>query len=113
MPPGDIVSLNLRTFCCEVSVQPPPPQNERLRLESLRTLGILGTACEQVFDDIARLAALICDTPFAFIAFIDEERVCFKAKIGLELDGIPRDGSFCAYAILQSDVLIVPDPLSD
>jgi CheY-like chemotaxis protein len=66
-----------------------------------------------VFDDIARLAALICDTPVAVITFIDERRVWFKAKIGLELDEIPRDDSFCAYAILQSDVLIVPDPLSD
>jgi CheY-like chemotaxis protein len=66
-----------------------------------------------VFDDIARLAALICDTPVAAITFIDERRVWFKAKIGLELDEIPRDDSFCAYAILQSDVLIVPDPLSD
>jgi CheY-like chemotaxis protein len=66
-----------------------------------------------VFDDIARLAALICDCPVAVITFIDEQRVWLKAKIGLELDEIPRDGSFCAYAILQSDVLIVPDPLSD
>jgi CheY-like chemotaxis protein len=94
-------------------VQSPLPQNESLRLESLRRFRILGTACEQVFDDIARLAARICDTPFAVIAFIDEQRIWFKAKIGLELDGIPRDDSFCAYAILQSDVLIVPDPLSD
>jgi GAF domain-containing protein len=66
-----------------------------------------------VFDDIAHLAALICDVPVAVIAFIDEQRVWLKAKIGLELDEIPRDGSFCAYAILQSDVLIVPDPPSD
>jgi CheY-like chemotaxis protein len=66
-----------------------------------------------VFDDIARLAAIICDTPVAVIAFVDEQRVWFKAKIGLELDEIPRDDSFCAYAILQPDVLIVPDPLSD
>ena len=91
----------------------PLPQNESPRLESLRGLRILGTSCEQVFDDIARLAALICDAPVAVIAFIEEQRVWFKAKIGLELDEIPRDGSFCAYAILQSDVLIVPDPLSD
>jgi CheY-like chemotaxis protein len=66
-----------------------------------------------VFDDIARLAALICDTPVAVIAFIDEQKVWFKAKIGLGLDEIPRDGSFCAHAILQPDVLIVQDPLSD
>jgi CheY-like chemotaxis protein len=94
-------------------LQSPLPQNESSRLESLGGFRILGTPCEEVFDDIAQLAALVCDTPVAVIAFIDEQRVWFKAKIGLELDEIPRDGSFCAYTILQSDVLIVPDPPSD
>ena len=94
-------------------MQLPLPQNERSRVESLRSFRILGTSCEQVFDDMAHLAALICDAPVAVIAFIDDQRVWFKAKIGLELDEIPRDGSFCTYAILQSDILIVPDPLSD
>jgi GAF domain-containing protein len=55
----------------------------------------------------------IDDVPVAVIAFIDEQRVWFKAKIGLEVDEIPRDDSFCAHAILQFDVLIVPDPISD
>jgi CheY-like chemotaxis protein len=91
----------------------PLLQNEVPRLESLRDFRILGTSCEQVFDDIARLAAVVCDTPVAVITFIDEQRVWFKAKVGLELDEIPRDGSFCAHAILQPDVLIIPDPLSD
>jgi CheY-like chemotaxis protein len=94
-------------------VQSSVPQNETSRLESLRSFRILGTPCEQVFDDIAHLAALICDTPVAVIAFVDEQSVWFKAKIGLELDEIPRDGSFCASAILQSDVLIIPDPPFD
>ena len=94
-------------------MQSPLPQNEAGRLDSLRGLRILGTSCEQVFDDIAHLAALICDTSVAVIAFIDEQRVWFKAKIGLDLDEIPRDGSFCAYAILQPDILIVPEPLTD
>jgi CheY-like chemotaxis protein len=108
-PEGD----RLSRLDFEVLVPLPPPQNESSRLESLRSFQILGTSCEQVFDDVARLAALICDAPVAVITFIDEQRVWFKAKIGLELDEIPRDGAFCAYAILQSDVLIVPDPPSD
>ena len=91
----------------------PLPENESSRLESLRSFRILGTSREQGFDDIAHLAALVCDTPVAVIAFIDEQRIWFKAKIGLELNEIPRDGSFCAHAILQSDVLIVSDPISD
>jgi CheY-like chemotaxis protein len=94
-------------------MQLPLPQNEGSRLESLRSFRILGTSREEVFDDIARLAALICDTPLAVIAFIDEQTVWFKATIGLELEEIPRDGSFCTYTILQPDVLIVQDPLSD
>ena len=91
----------------------PLPEGETFRLESLRGLGILDTSPEQVFDDIVRLAALMCDTPVAFIDFVDEQRAWFKAKIGLELEDIPRDQSFSAHAIWQSDVLIVPDPLSD
>jgi len=94
-------------------VQLSLPQNESSRLESLCSFRILGTSREQVFDDIARLAALICDTPIAVIAFVDEQRVWYKATISLELDEIPRDGSFCSYAILQPDVLTVLDPLSD
>jgi len=94
-------------------VKLPLPENEDSRLESLRSFRILGTSCEQEFDDIARLATTMCDAPVAVIAFIDEQRVWFKAKVGLELDEIPRDDSFCAHAILQSDVLIVPDPISD
>jgi CheY-like chemotaxis protein len=94
-------------------VRSPLPENEASRLESLRSFRILGTSCEQEFDDIAHLAAIMCDAPVAVIAFIDEQRVWFKAKIGIEVDEIPRDDSFCAHAILQSDVLIIPDPISD
>jgi CheY-like chemotaxis protein len=94
-------------------VQLPLPEDEASRLESLADLRILNTAPEQVFDDLTRLAALICDTPIAVIDFVDEQRVWFKAKIGLELDDMSRDQSFSAHAILQSDVVIVPDPLAD
>jgi len=94
-------------------VSSPLPDNECSRLESLRSFRILETPCEQEFDDIVHLAAIICDTPVAVIAFIDEQKVWFKAKVGLELDDVPRDDSFCAHAILQSDALIVSDPMSD
>jgi CheY-like chemotaxis protein len=89
------------------------PEGETSRLESLTDLRILDTSPEPVFDDLARLAALICDTPIAVIDFVDEQRAWLKAKIGLELGAIPREQSFSAHAILQSDALIVPDPLAD
>jgi CheY-like chemotaxis protein len=89
------------------------PENEGSRLESLYGFRSLGSSCEQRFDDIAHLAALMCDAPIAVIALVDEQRVWFKTKIGLEVDEIPRDDSFCTHAMVQSDVLIVPDPVSD
>ena len=91
----------------------PVPANESRRLVILRSLGVMGTPSEQLFDDFARLAAIACDTPVAVVTFIDEQRVWFKAKIGLEVDEIPRQGSFCSHAILQADVLTVLDPISD
>ena len=88
-------------------------EEEAARLESIANLRILNTSPEPVFDDLARLAALICDTPIAVIDFVDDHRVWFKAKIGIDVDEIPREHSFSAHAILQSDALIVPDPLAD
>jgi hypothetical protein len=97
----------------EASVKLPLPENEGARLESLHSFRILETACEQIFDDILRLATLICDTPLGKIGFVDEQRVWLKAKIGFDFDEIPRERSFSAHAILRSDVLLVPDPLAD
>ena len=91
----------------------PFPTGEVARLESLRKLRILDTSPEPAFDDTARLAALICDTPVAAVGFIDEKREWFKAKIGIDLDQIPREESFSSYAILQTDVLIIHDAQRD
>jgi CheY-like chemotaxis protein len=91
----------------------PLPQDESSRLESLRSFRVLGTVREQVFDDIVRLATLVCDTPVAKIGFVDQHRVWLKAKVGLEFDEIPRERSFSAHVILRSDALLVLDPLAD
>jgi CheY-like chemotaxis protein len=94
-------------------MQSPPPQNENSRLESLRGFRVLETPREPLFDDIVRLATIVCDASVGKIGFVDQHRVWFKAKIGLEFDEIPRERSFSAQVILRSDILIVPDPLAD
>jgi CheY-like chemotaxis protein len=95
------------------SVSSPVPQNESSRLEVLRSFRILQTSPEQAFEDVVRLATLICDTPFGKIGFVEQQRVWLKAKIGFELDEIPRERSFSAHVILRSDILIVRDPIAD
>ncbi len=92
----------------------PIPANEQERLATLRELAILDTAPEQIYDDVVRLAATICDTPIAVINFIDQGRQWGKALVGLEDSEAPREVSFCARTIVQEDgLLVVADTRTD
>lgn len=90
-----------------------PSGNEALRLEVLRRYDLLDTLPEQSFDDIAQLAAYICDAPIAQISLVDEHRQWFKSEIGSSLRETTRDISFCGHTILESSLLIVPDARAD
>jgi diguanylate cyclase (GGDEF)-like protein len=90
------------------------PVNELERLDALRTLAILDTDGEQLYDDVVALASAICDAPVAIINFVDADRQWGKALVGLDDSEAPREHSFCARAILDPDaLLVVPDTHAD
>jgi GAF domain-containing protein len=91
----------------------PIPQNESKRLKVLWQYEVLDTVPEEVFDDLTELAARICEAPIALISLVDEKRQWFKSKVGVTVSETSRDLSFCAYAITQSDLFIVPDATQD
>ena len=91
----------------------PIPQNESKRLKVLWQYEVLDTVPEEVFDDLTELAARICEAPIALISLVDEKRQWFKAKVGVTISETSRELSFCAYAITQSDLFIVPDATQD
>jgi PAS domain S-box-containing protein len=91
----------------------PKPRDEERRLRALEEYHILDTPPEPAFDDIARLAAHICQTPIAVINFIDRDRQWFKAEVGLGTRETPLLPSICAHAILQDDLVLVHDTLAD
>ncbi|HVF34225.1 MAG TPA: EAL domain-containing protein [Candidatus Saccharimonadia bacterium] len=86
---------------------------EESRLAALVRYDVVDTAPEVEFDEIVRLAAVICATPIATITLVDEDRQWFKAKLGLDIDETPRNVAFCAHTILGRDPLIVPDAKLD
>jgi GAF domain-containing protein len=94
-------------------MEAPLPANENRRLEVLKSYRILDTEAEAVFDDLARLAAYICDTPTALICIIDGDRQWFKARFGFDFSETSRSIALCAHAILGDEVLIVPDARQD
>lgn len=83
--------------------------DEDMRVATLRQYQILDTPPESQFDDIARLAARICNTPMAAVSLIDEKRQWFKAKVGMSLDELPRDWAFCSVTLQSRDLFVVPD----
>jgi GAF domain-containing protein len=92
---------------------PDKPANEQQRLATLRGYEILDTEPEAAFDDLTLLASYVCQTPVALISLIDADRQWFKSKIGVSVTETSRDIAFCASAILQPDVFMVPDTSKD
>src|SRR4029077_18284676 len=79
----------------------PVPANEVERLRTLRSYKILNTKPEERFDELTRLAALICGVPISLISLIDTDRQWCKSQCGLDLDETPRARAFCTHAIMQ------------
>ena len=92
---------------------PPQASTDAGRLSVLRQYEVLDTQPEKALDDLTAMAAEICGTPIAVISIVDEHRTWFKAKFGVEATEVPNEYTFCACAIGQSDLLIIPDAAKD
>ncbi len=96
------------------SAGPMRDVGEQSRIARLRSLNILDTQAEPLFDAITRAAALVTGMPIALITLVDERRQWFKSNVGLAGTAeTPRDIAFCSYTIQGDDVMEVPNALGD
>ncbi|AWA30606.1 hypothetical protein HYN48_11180 [Flavobacterium magnum] len=87
---------------------------EKNRLLALQSYHIADTLNEKEYDDIAKLAAAICGTPVSLVTFVDENWQWFKAKVGTDFKGTPREIAFCEHTIrIPDEVMVVEDAAID
>jgi PAS domain S-box-containing protein len=89
------------------------PEFEAQRLKILKLCSILDTPPEDIFDDLTRLAATLCDVPISLISMVDVDRVWVKSTYGFDVRQIPRDLAICAYVVLENSPVIIHDTLLD
>ena len=75
------------------------PLNEKKRLQTLQSLGVLDTPNEERFDRITRMAKKMFNVPIAIVSLIDEDRQWFKSCAGIDIKETSREISFCAHTI--------------
>lgn len=94
-------------------MEAPLPADEAERIDELHKYDVLDTGSEAEYDDLVQLASHICGTPIALISLVDVQRQFLKSRVGLEVTETPRDVAFCAHAILQPELMVVPDAAED
>lgn len=94
-------------------IQAPLPDDEALRLETLRDYDVSNKEIEQPLERLVNLAARVFDVPIAIISLVDEHRLWAKACVGVsDLDG-RRSVSFCGHTILSDQTMVVLDTAQD
>jgi sigma-B regulation protein RsbU (phosphoserine phosphatase) len=83
------------------------------RLAAVRRYAILDTPPDGAFDRVCALAARFFDVPFASVTIVDEDRIWFKAALGLGASEIPRSPGLCGSAILHSEPYLLTDCTAD
>ena len=76
---------------------------EEKRLAELRSYRVLGTPPEETFSRLARLAQGLFGTTGALIGFLGEQRVFYKAQVGVAVRSYPRPQTPCTYVTLGAE----------
>ena len=91
----------------------PIPPNEEERLKEILGYDFPDGPAEASLNQTCLLAQSLFGVPIALVTLVGRNEQKFLAKCGVDVDGTPRKDAFCTYAILNDEVLIVPDATLD
>lgn len=87
--------------------------NEADRLKALSAYGLDDEQMLRSLDPVVHIASRMFDMPVAAVNMIGSDHVFFAAAVGVGEVDMSRDVSFCAHAINQLNVMVVPDATLD
>lgn len=90
-----------------------PLPGEMDRLEALRRYQLLDTPPDGAFDRVTALAARHFRTPICLVSLLDEDRIWFQSRYGLDAEEIPRTTGLCGSATFTKDAYVVRDAVTD
>lgn len=91
----------------------PSDKDEDKRHALLEEYGIHEPLSEVGFNRLIHLTANIFNVPIVLISLIESHRQLFAASQGITTCETPLDVSFCAHAIRQNDIMVIPDAHKD
>ncbi len=95
----------------------PVIYDEEDRIGAVDSCGLLHTPDDPRFDRVTRLAAYVAGTPLSLMTLVSAKRLWIKSIHGPTKHALPREvprnTSFCTYAILESEIFVVEDATLD
>jgi len=89
------------------------PRAEAGRLRTAHRYDQLQGLDGDSYSHVAELAACVLDTPYAFVTFVHEQEQRMEACVGLDLESVDLDNSYCVHTIQSPGVLVVEDGQRD
>ncbi|WP_242415025.1 GAF domain-containing protein [Sphingomonas panni] len=79
------------------------------RFAAIRDYRLIEAIDDREQDDLARLAAEICQTPVALVTVLASDQQWFVARVGTDLCGTPLNDAICTHALDADELLVIPD----
>lgn len=86
---------------------------EQERLKAVQRYVDFNLHRQKDLQQIVMLASVICESPIALITLMEYDLQLIKAKVGIDIEEMPRSTSFCTHAIKTEEVMVVKDASKD
>ena len=113
---GNVMKLGLAIATSAKVTPAPVPDNEGLRATRVNETGLIGRDVSAQFEIFTEVAKLIMRCDNAMLNLLDGAGQYTISGAGQNFDpllGVPQDMTFCQYALLSPEPVLVPDANAD